>query len=135
MLTKDAVRHEAAQVVDSIAADYRLLSGDLIPLGNIGLDRETAEDTVVAVLRYARREVTTEPPHGSVVLTQGPTGTAWQRHYSDGLWHSTTGKVGTWDVVVAAGRSPIFPILIAPVENEPATLRNDPVIHENRFSF
>ena len=30
-----------------------------------------------------------EPARGSVVLTDGPTGTAWQRHNSDGLWHST----------------------------------------------
>lgn len=31
-----------------------------------------------------------EPPHGSVILLNGPTGTAWQRHYRDGLWHPTT---------------------------------------------
>lgn len=34
-----------------------------------------------------------EPLHGSVVMTQSTTGTAFQRHFSDGLWHSTTGQV------------------------------------------
>lgn len=37
-----------------------------------------------------------EPPMGSVVLTESLTGTAWQRHYSDGLWHSSTGSVAAW---------------------------------------
>jgi hypothetical protein len=38
-----------------------------------------------------------EPPHGSVVLLNGVTGTAWQRHYTDGLWHSTAHAVPyTW---------------------------------------
>lgn len=41
--------------------------------------------------------VPVEPPRGSVVMTQGPTGTAWQRFYGDGRWHSTTGKSTTWD--------------------------------------
>lgn len=32
-----------------------------------------------------------EPEPGSVVLTMGEFGTAWQRHFSDGLWHRTGG--------------------------------------------
>lgn len=32
-----------------------------------------------------------EPLPDSVVLTNGIHGTAWQRHASDGLWHSTLG--------------------------------------------
>ena len=32
-----------------------------------------------------------QPWPGSVVLANGPHGTAWQRHFSDGLWHSTRG--------------------------------------------
>lgn len=43
-----------------------------------------------------------EPPAGSIISTNGPTGTAWQRHYSDGLWHSTTGLVLDWAGVVAS---------------------------------
>ena len=43
--------------------------------------------------------VVTEPPHGSVVLTESASGTAWQRHFSDGLWHSTTGQVKPWHEV------------------------------------
>jgi hypothetical protein len=30
-----------------------------------------------------------EPLPGSVVLTAGYHGTAWQRHFADGLWYST----------------------------------------------
>jgi len=40
-----------------------------------------------------------EPTRGSVVVTEGPTGTAWQRHHSDGLWHSTNGITAKWDRV------------------------------------
>jgi hypothetical protein len=29
-------------------------------------------------------------------MTDGDTGTAWQRHHSDGLWHSTAGKTMEW---------------------------------------
>lgn len=32
-----------------------------------------------------------EPEPGSVLLTEGVHGTAWQRHFADGLWHSTRG--------------------------------------------
>ena len=46
-------------------------------------------------------EVTEEPPMGSVVLAEGTTGTAWQRFYRDGLWHSTTGRVHTWAELVS----------------------------------
>jgi hypothetical protein len=39
-----------------------------------------------------------QPLKGSVVLTQGRHGTAWQRHFKDGLWHSTRGgKAKTWE--------------------------------------
>jgi hypothetical protein len=37
-----------------------------------------------------------EPPPGSIVMSQGPTGTAWQRLNSTGRWHSVTGKSTTW---------------------------------------
>lgn len=32
-----------------------------------------------------------EPLPGSVVLTNGEYGTAWQRYFSDGLWHRVGG--------------------------------------------
>lgn len=35
-----------------------------------------------------------QPDYGSVVLVEGPFGTAWQRHFADGLWYSTTGSRG-----------------------------------------
>lgn len=40
-----------------------------------------------------------EPNPGSVVLTSGEWGTAWQRHFSDGLWHrsgSNPSRPKTW---------------------------------------
>lgn len=33
----------------------------------------------------------TEPHPGSIVLTDGEWGTAWQRHFADGRWHPTRG--------------------------------------------
>ena len=39
-----------------------------------------------------------EPEPGSVVLTEGLHGTGWQRHFNDGLWHSTRGgRAKTWE--------------------------------------
>lgn len=32
-----------------------------------------------------------QPEPSSIVMDQGTHGTAWQRHFSDGLWHSTRG--------------------------------------------
>lgn len=41
------------------------------------------------------------PEPGSVVLTNGKYGTAWQRHFADGLWHSTRGgKAQPWSVML-----------------------------------
>lgn len=38
-----------------------------------------------------------EPPPGSVVLTSGEQGTAWQHHFADDLWHSTIrGRAKSW---------------------------------------
>lgn len=39
-----------------------------------------------------------EPLPGSVVLSNGRFGTAWQRHFGDGLWHpaSGTGNPRRW---------------------------------------
>lgn len=38
-----------------------------------------------------------EPNKGSVVLTEGEFGTAWQRFFSDGLWHRVGGnQKKTW---------------------------------------
>lgn len=39
----------------------------------------------------------TEPLPGSVVMTEGCFGTAWQRYFSDGLWHRVGSKASrTW---------------------------------------
>lgn len=38
-----------------------------------------------------------EPLPGSIALSEGMYGTAWQRHFNDGLWHSTRGSAtATW---------------------------------------
>lgn len=43
------------------------------------------------------RETDIEPPGGSVVLVNGPRGTAYQRYF-DGLWYKGGSTVGsTWD--------------------------------------
>lgn len=43
-----------------------------------------------------------EPAHGSVVLTDGEFGTAWQRHFADGRWHPTRGGGSkTWGQLCA----------------------------------
>lgn len=52
-----------------------------------------------------------QPPRGSVVLTEGPRGTAWQRFFSDGRWHSVTGKSTSWERLLRADR-PGAPVLV-----------------------
>ena len=43
-----------------------------------------------------------EPEPGSVVLTEGEYGTAWQRFFSDGKWHPTRGGGSrTWEQLLA----------------------------------
>lgn len=42
-----------------------------------------------------------EPEPGSIVLTNGVHGTAWQRHFTTGKWHSTTGRASTWSELLA----------------------------------
>lgn len=56
-------------------------------LGVLRLDPEDYDGLVPA-----------EPECGSVVLTEGDHGTAWQRYYSDGLWHRMGGgRARTWE--------------------------------------
>ena len=52
--------------------------------------------------RPTNRGLTTpEPQPGSVVLVEGPTGTAWQRWHRTGLWHKTGGsKPQPWDYLL-----------------------------------
>jgi hypothetical protein len=53
------------------------------------------------------------PPCGTVIMVNGLTGTAWQRHYNDGLFHSTTGKMPqTWNQIKALKRDDTFIILM-----------------------
>lgn len=49
---------------------------------------------------------------GSVVLTEGPGGTAWQRLNATGVWHSAS-QVRTWDELQAKTDRPgAFPLLV-----------------------
>lgn len=58
-----------------------------------------------------------EPHPASVVLVNGPTGTAWQRYFSDGLWHSVRGGRGrTWTEMLERQRNMIL-IFDAPKED------------------
>lgn len=45
-----------------------------------------------------------EPPACSIVLAEGPVGTAWQRFRSDGSWHSVTTRRATWEALVSRDR-------------------------------
>lgn len=45
-----------------------------------------------------------EPPLGSILLVHGLEGTAYQRHYSDGLYHSTTGRTLTFEQLLATDK-------------------------------
>lgn len=43
-----------------------------------------------------------EPLPGSILLTQGSHGTAWQRYFSDELWHRVGGgRARSWDEMLA----------------------------------
>jgi hypothetical protein len=60
-----------------------------------------------------------EPPRGSVVLTEGPQGTAWQRFRSDGRWHSVTGKNTSWERLLRSD-TPDSPLLVIYVAQDRA---------------
>lgn len=59
-----------------------------------------------------------EPPHGSVVMVHGPTGTAYQRHFGSGRWHATGdgGSPRSWEDVLALSSLPVIIIYRAPKE-------------------
>lgn len=50
--------------------------------------------------RFPNHAYDREPEPASVVLTQGEFGTAWQRHFNDGLWHSRGRPPRTWDSLI-----------------------------------
>lgn len=62
-----------------------------------------------------------EPAKGSIILTNGMHGTAWQRLFADGLWHSTVPGANalgrTWISLVAGSRSVIL-VYDAPVRGD-----------------
>lgn len=50
-----------------------------------------------------------ELPNGSIVLLNGPSGTAYQRYFSDGLFHGTSGQVLTFNELFEIGdRAPLL---------------------------
>lgn len=56
-----------------------------------------------------------EPTHGSILLLQGETGTAVQRHFSDGLYHTSTGKVYDYPALFEVNPSrPPLVVYVAP---------------------
>ncbi len=59
-------------------------------------ERKVSQKTLLCP-RHAMPDV--EPNCGSVVVAQSLTGTAFQRFFSDGLWHSGTGKTEPWEYV------------------------------------
>lgn len=58
-----------------------------------------------------------QPRPGSVVLAEGPSGTAWQRmHAAPQNWRSVTGRGSTWARLMEASRpgSPVILVYVAP---------------------
>lgn len=41
-----------------------------------------------------------QPLPGSILMTNGRWGTAWQRRFSDGRWMSISGQTLDWDVLI-----------------------------------
>lgn len=73
------------------------------PPGPVRGQMTTSDITRVNALDFGDREywlASNQPPKGSVVLAYGATGTAYQRHYRDGLWHGTNGKRVPWSALV-----------------------------------
>jgi hypothetical protein len=65
------------------------------------------------------QEGAAEPPAGSLVLTEGPAGTAWQRLHSTGDWHSSTGRQLPWrDLERKTTRPGAWPLLLVYVPGE-----------------
>lgn len=56
----------------------------------------------------SKRTLAPEPGHGSVVLVHGATGTAYQKFYSDGMWHGTNGRVITWEEICTKPNPPLI---------------------------
>lgn len=61
-------------------------------------------------------EVMEEPNYASVVMAHGTSGTAWQRFYVDGLWHSTSGRVKSWQEL--QNENPSIPLILIHDNNE-----------------
>lgn len=58
-----------------------------------------------------------QPPHGSIVLVKGTSGTAWQRFYGTGSWKSVTGRSAVWTAVLESSRpgSRVWLVYVPPV--------------------
>ncbi len=54
-------------------------------------------------------DIGAEPNPGSVVLTEGEFGTAWQRYFNDGLWHTATATVNSMGRPSSMGGAPHVP--------------------------
>ena len=68
-------------------------------------DRQFHNDLPLIVTDDQRRvmipDPDIEPERGSIIMTHGDWGTAYQRFFSDGLWHRVGGGGGrTWDWVL-----------------------------------
>jgi hypothetical protein len=92
--------------------------------------------------RYLERTAA-EPPAGSIVMLEGPTGTAYQRLFSTERWHSTTQGISvsfSWaELRSRAARQGAYPVLLvfeAPSEDDlpdglsPASVKQQQEIDE-----
>ena len=69
-------------------------------------------EEVIEALEKLRELVVDQPPHGSVVMVNGATGTAYQRFYSTGLWaRAGSANQYTWGQVLKLNPN-IKPVVI-----------------------
>lgn len=47
-----------------------------------------------------REDLLAEPNPGSIVMSGGEWGVAWQHHFKDRRWHSTSGASLTWKQLI-----------------------------------
>lgn len=75
-----------------------------------------------------------EPEPGSIVMANGPWGTAWQLHFNDRTWHAVgrTGRGRRWAEMLAFRN--LVLVYDAPVRPSPAEQRTEANAREMRAS-
>lgn len=104
------VNREPAFVLQCVCGERVGSAGNVIGVDNPVPASVAVAEFINGVENYARRATLlreNQPPQGSVVMVHGLTGTAYQRFYNDGLWHSTHGKAFTWSQIIEQSKGNI----------------------------